>query len=128
MLKINGFLMLLMVTALSCSRVAEADPHYRGGRYLGHRHSHPRFSFYLGTPYPRPYYPYYPYYYPYYPPAIVTVPSEPPVYIERQTPQSSQQLPAGYWYYCTDPEGYYPYVKECSSGWRQVDPAPPSSK
>lgn len=96
--------------------------HPRGGYY----HRHPSYSFSFGIPlYPGPYYPYYPYYYPYYPPRIVTVPVEPPVYIEREVPQSTQQLPAGYWYYCSDPKGYYPYVKECPSGWRRVDPVPP---
>jgi hypothetical protein len=32
---------------------------------------------------------------------------------------------AGAWYHCNKPEGYYPYVKECRSGWEQV-PANPS--
>lgn len=26
----------------------------------------------------------------------------------------------GYWYYCSDPEGYYPYVNSCSTAWQQV--------
>lgn len=31
----------------------------------------------------------------------------------------------GSWYHCNKPEGYYPYVKECRSGWEEV-PASPS--
>jgi hypothetical protein len=31
----------------------------------------------------------------------------------------------GYWYYCTDPEGYHPYVKDCPQGWLQVVPSGP---
>ncbi len=31
----------------------------------------------------------------------------------------------GYWYYCTDPEGYHPYVKDCPQGWMQVVPSRP---
>ncbi len=31
----------------------------------------------------------------------------------------------GYWYYCTDPEGYHPYVKDCPQGWMQVVPSGP---
>lgn len=31
-------------------------------------------------------------------------------------------LPPGYWYYCYDPPGYYPYVQQCWSGWQQVFP------
>ena len=30
-----------------------------------------------------------------------------------------------YWYYCTDPEGYHPYVKSCPQGWMQVVPSGP---
>lgn len=105
--------------------------YHRSSRFVGHYHNHPRFGLYFGYPWwPRPYYPYYPYYpyspyYPYYPPGIVTIPADPPVYIERGTLESPRQPSAGYWYYCTDPTGYYPYVKACPGGWRQVDPIPP---
>ncbi|MDD5274886.1 MAG: hypothetical protein PHR16_02260 [Methylovulum sp.] len=115
-----------------------------GGGYYGHRdfddgyrHGNPRFGFYFGAPfyrYPYPYYrpyfrPYYrPYYpYPYYPPAIVTVPIRPPVYIQQPAP-AIQNYPSGYWYYCNNPEGYYPYIKECLSGWQQVKPIPPAPR
>jgi len=31
--------------------------------------------------------------------------------------------PAQYWwYYCSDPAGYYPYVAECNTGWQAVPP------
>ena len=30
--------------------------------------------------------------------------------------------PAQYWYYCSDPAGYYPYVSECNTGWQAVQP------
>ncbi|MGR9115263.1 MAG: hypothetical protein ACU85E_05820 [Gammaproteobacteria bacterium] len=125
MMKAKMFSTLVVASVISLIFAAEVNSHPRG-RFIGRHYSHhPRFSFYLGVPlYSRPYYPYYPYYYPYYPPEIVTVPVEPPVYIERGGPQPSQQLPAGYWYYCSDPEGYYPYVKECPPGWLQVDPVP----
>lgn len=29
-----------------------------------------------------------------------------------------------YWYYCQDPQGYYPYVKQCAKGWMKVVPTP----
>ena len=58
--------------------------------------------------YPPPYY--------YYPPAR---PAEPPVYVERIDPNEQ-----GWWYYCDAAKGYYPYVKECASGWQRVPPAP----
>ena len=78
-----------------------------------------------GYPYPYGYryyaYPYYayPYYsYPYYDPDPRYVPSEPRVYVER-APQTQS---TAYWYYCTDPAGYYPYVETCSKPWMQVLP------
>ncbi|MFA6313755.1 MAG: hypothetical protein WCV99_00795 [Sterolibacterium sp.] len=30
-----------------------------------------------------------------------------------------------WWYFCKNPEGYYPYVRECPSGWEKVSPVPP---
>jgi hypothetical protein len=32
-----------------------------------------------------------------------------------------------YWYYCRDPDGYYPYVAECRGEWRQVPVTPPTA-
>jgi hypothetical protein len=43
------------------------------------------------------------------------------VYVERDQAQAPQ---AGYWYYCETSRGYYPYVKDCPSGWKAVPPAP----
>jgi hypothetical protein len=30
----------------------------------------------------------------------------------------------GYWYWCDDPRGYYPYIQECESDWIPVPPQP----
>ena len=41
----------------------------------------------------------------------------------QAAPASPQAVPANqYWYYCTDPAGYYPYVQNCSKAWMQVVP------
>ncbi len=53
----------------------------------------------------------------------------PPVVVERE-PLVVQTLPPGpppqsYWYYCSNPAGYYPYVAECPGGWRPVPVTPP---
>jgi outer membrane protein OmpA-like peptidoglycan-associated protein len=66
---------------------------------------------------------YYPYNYPYYesPPVVQQPPAE---YIEPP-PQSEEQ---DYWYFCQDPEGYYPYVKKCPKGWMRVIPSPPPTQ
>ncbi len=50
----------------------------------------------------------------YSPPVII---QSPPVYIQNSAP-------TGTWYYCPDPAGYYPDVKECPSGWMTVVPQP----
>jgi len=85
--------------------------------------------------YPRSYYApyYYPYYYPYYdspyyyPPSVLTVPTEPPVYIERGVGAESAPQTSASWYYCADPQGYYPYVEQCPGGWQAVPPRPAAS-
>jgi hypothetical protein len=70
-----------------------------------------------------------PWYYPppyYYPPAAVYVPAQPTTYIEQGgTPAADA---GGWWYYCDISRGYYPYVKECPSGWQRVPPAPPPAR
>jgi hypothetical protein len=69
---------------------------------------------YWGYPYPY-YYPPYPAYYP------------PPQGAPSQAPaQATGAPPQQFWYYCDNPQGYYPYVQNCSSAWRQVAPTPPS--
>lgn len=85
-----------------------------------------------GSPYYGGYYggysPYYsPYYYPpsyYYP--QVGVAAAPPVYVEQGAGAAPAVAPqqSNFWYYCRNPEGYYPYVKECAAGWQQVSPQP----
>jgi hypothetical protein len=56
--------------------------------------------------------------FPYYgdPPAVVQ--EAPPMYVQ---PGSDPQQP-GYWYYCQNSQGYYPYVRECPGGWLTVVP------
>jgi len=105
---------LLGLVALAAALLAAAPAMARGGH---HHHGH--FRLYVGPAwywgpawyYPPPYY--------YYPPAR---PAEPPVYVERIDPNEQ-----GSWYYCDAGKGYYPYVKECPSGWRRVPAAPPAA-
>ncbi|MCF7970717.1 MAG: hypothetical protein K9L22_06065 [Methylococcaceae bacterium] len=99
--------------------------HRTGGHWRGGGHRNSSFGFYFGAPlYPYPY-PYYRYSYPYYPPTVIVRPS-PPVYIQ-QAPPATQKNSSEYWYYCNNPEGYYPYIRVCPSGWEQVEPIPPTS-
>lgn len=103
-------------------------------------HGRARVGVYVGVPgvsfvspyhyYPRYYYPRYYYSYPpyyYYPAApLVVTPPAPPVYIEKGQQQAEAAPSSNYWYYCQNPQGYYPYVKECPGGWQQVAPRPPA--
>ena len=60
-------------------------------------------------------------------PPVVVAPSDPaPVVVEPAPVQQEQPQTAArqYWYYCQDPAGYYPYVKECPRGWQPVSPTP----
>jgi len=91
----------------------------------GHHHGGDSHFFFsgsvvLGPWYPwYPYYPYYSYYpcYPYYDPApAVAVEQQPQQYAESGEQQSD------YWYYCQNPQGYYPYVQSCPGGWMKVVP------
>ena len=66
-----------------------------------------------------PYYnPYYYGYNPYYaaPPAVIQ--QQPQEYVQP-VPQQEEQ---SYWYFCSNPQGYYPYVKKCPGGWMKVVP------
>ena len=36
-------------------------------------------------------------------------------YYDYSQPYASQS-----WYYCSDPEGYYPYVTQCNTNWQTV--------
>jgi hypothetical protein len=84
-------------------------------------------GFGYGYPYWGPWgpwgYGYYPYYYPV---QTVVVPAQPTTYIEQSQPQSQPDM-TGWWYYCDASRGYYPYVKECPSGWQRVPPTPTPS-
>lgn len=95
-----------------------------GAAWAQYLHHGPRVRVYVGPAvgwswyYPAPYY----YYPPAYPPAVIA-PSTPPAYIEQDPPPAP--APSSYWYYCSNPDGYYPYVKQCPGGWQRVAPQPP---
>jgi hypothetical protein len=109
-------LALFLATSL-LSASAHADRH---GGWHGGGHGGVFFDFGLSAPY----YPYayapYPYYYPpsYYVPPTYYTPAPAPV-----APAPSAALSQS-WYYCDNPQGYYPYIASCAGGWRQV-PAQP---
>jgi len=56
-----------------------------------------------------------PYWDPYGAPPVVVAPP----------PHISVQPAPPLWYYCDNPQGYYPYVQQCPGGWQPVTPTPP---
>lgn len=90
----------------------------RGGH--GGHGPHVGIGLWLGPGWWGPYY--YPYYYPYYQDQPIVI-EQPELYVQP-APQTEQQ--PVYWYYCKDPQGYYPYVKQCPGGWMKVVPTPPA--
>ena len=114
---------LLLGLALAAAGVLGAVPASAWGHhprvFVGFNVGHywgPGWGPYWGPYWGAPYYP------AYYPVPVVVTPPAPPVYVERSDQAQAPQ--AGYWYYCETSRGYYPYVKECPSGWRAVPPAP----
>jgi len=84
---------------------------WRGGRWVQGRHEGRSGWWWIvggvWYHYPTPVYPY-------------PDPYQPPVVVVPPAPSSPQ-----YWYYCTNPAGYYPYVAQCGTNWQRV-PATPS--
>ena len=89
--------------------------------FNGHHHGHGVAFVGVGFGFWPWYYPpyYYPYPYPYYEP--VAYPAQPVTYVEQYAPAE----PTGWWYYCEPTRTYYPYVRECPSGWLRVPATPP---
>jgi hypothetical protein len=58
----------------------------------------------------------YPYVYPY--------TYSPPISVQPSQPLTIQPHSPSVWYYCENPQGYYPYVQQCPGGWRTVAPSP----
>ena len=57
-------------------------------------------------------------------PPAASIPPPPP----GGSQVSALSLPGSeWWYFCKDPNGYYPYVRECKSGWEKVSPTPPGA-
>ena len=112
-------IMTLLMSMASFTAKAHGGGHFG---YGGHFRGHGGFEFYSGFPGPFYFPPYYPYYT--YSPTVTVIPAEPPVYIEQNHGQNSQRPAPNYWYYCRNPDGYYPYVRECPTGWQPVAPLP----
>lgn len=115
---------------------------FHGGNWHGHGHGYWH-GFYGGVYvdpwiYPWGYYPWgvsvtYPGAYVYgADPEVVVMPPPPQTYIEAAPEQqyapaeapAPSQPQSSDWYYCSNPDGYYPYVKSCSTDWQRVPSHP----
>ena len=97
-------IVLALIVALMVSTLPAYADH-------GHGHVHFGVGVVVGPGWWGPY-PYYPYY-----PETPVIEEQPP-YVQ-QAPEAEQPH---YWYFCQDPQGYYPYVKNCPKGWQRVVP------
>jgi hypothetical protein len=113
---------LLAVAGVIASEPVQAHGRSRVSIGLGFGFGYP----YWGSPW-GPWGPWgYPY--PYYG-APVVVQHAPVTYIEQNSSApSAPAADAGWWYYCDQSRGYYPYVRECPTGWQRVPPTPPGAK
>ena len=118
MTKIGLVCALLAGAALASTPAAAQWRHHHGPR-VG-------IGLHFGVPFPG-------YYYPppvYYPRVVVAAPPAPVYYVERPpevqlAPAPAPAAPAGDWFYCSESNGYYPYVRECPGGWQRVPATPP---
>jgi len=110
---------------------------WRGGRWHHGWHDGRRgwwwFAGGIWYLYPQPVYPYPD---PYLPPGVIVQPAPvvvqqapvmveqapPPAAVQQTPPMPAPASPAApqYWYYCTNPAGYYPTVPQCPGGWQKV--------
>lgn len=122
----------LIALAIAAAGLVAAESALAQHRRHHHHHHHGArvsIGFAFGVPlaaygysYFHPPYAYYPRYYP----APVVIQQQPTVYVE-QNPAPAPAVPpapAAYWYFCADSRAYYPYAKECPSGWMRVAPQP----
>jgi hypothetical protein len=98
---------------------------WRGGRWVhGWHQGHGGWWWLAGGVWYSYLTPIYPYPDPYQPP-IVVAPQAPVEVAPPNPPSQPSTQAAQFWYYCTNPAGYYPYVSQCASGWQKVPASPP---
>ncbi|MGO9379130.1 MAG: hypothetical protein ACLPN1_09060 [Dissulfurispiraceae bacterium] len=114
-MKITIVIAFAFLMLFSASIAGNADAAWHGGWHGGWSVNLGWWGPGWGYGWGYPYYPYYSYPYPYY--YQPTVIQQQPAY---SSPAPEEQ---NYWYFCTQPEGYYPYIKRCPSGWLRVVPS-----
>lgn len=133
----NAILAVATIALLAPSLSHANGRHYHGSR-IGVGINLNLFSGF----YHRPYYAAGYYGYPYYyrevvvNPVVVTNPQPTVVYVES-SPSNYPSAPSNQisntppvqsenvWYYCHNPDGFYPSIKSCPAGWQKVPARPP---
>jgi hypothetical protein len=91
----------------------------------GHGHGYYwGFGFY-GAAWPWFYPGYYGYVVPVLPDNLYSDTAAPVEYVQMNPAPTPANTPINTWYYCENPQGYYPYVKACAGSWKQVPAEPP---
>lgn len=127
MKKYMGMLVSVIALLFMCAGSGQAEHFHGGGR--GGPGWWPVVGLGLGIGLWELSHPYYSYPHAvYYAPVPVIIQQPlPEVYVQPAPQYAPAPLPEQvYWYYCQDPQGYYPYVKQCPKGWMRVVPAPPA--
>lgn len=137
------FAILILAMCAATNTALAKDRHFHGPRIsIGFGIGFAPFGYSYPLGYSRNYYPasYYPYQSIYYPEVLVsTVVTPAPVYVRQVDTgstrpfQSSQIQPevsanGSDWYYCHNPDGFYPSIKACPSGWQRVPAQVPSDR
>ncbi|MES2048257.1 MAG: hypothetical protein V4447_07645 [Pseudomonadota bacterium] len=135
------FAALVLSMCAATSTVSAKDRHFHGPRIsIGFGIGFGPFGYGYPLGYSRNYYPayYYPYQSNYYPEVMVsTVVAPTPVYVRPDDAVSTRSLPTTQaeistndndWYYCHNPDGFYPSIKTCPSGWQRVPAQAPADR
>ena len=135
--KMVALLMMLVFAAASGSAMAQHGGHggggHGGGGYARGGYGHGGGWGYgwgvgLALGLPLLWSGYYPGYYPYpyaYPVPDYAYPAPAAGYVEQGYGPAAL-APQQDWYFCPTSNAYYPYVRECPSGWQRVPSQPPS--
>jgi hypothetical protein len=147
MIKYSKFLLVILLAVIGQSNALadrawhgdihhfhERDfAHWRGGHWFhgwyGGRYTWWWIAGGMWYPYPAPVMPYPD---PYQPPVVVVQPAPNADANVTSTaplaqPPAAVPPPAApqYWYHCSNPEGYYPYISQCQGGWQKVPAGAP---
>lgn len=137
------FASLILAMCTATDTVSAKGRHFHGPRisigfgigFAPFAYSHP--SSYSRNYYPAPYYPYQSIYYPEVMVSTVVAPA--PVYVRQGEVVSSSPFPrtqiqpevsanGSDWHYCHNPDGFYPSIKSCPSGWQRVPVQVPADR